>query len=145
MGITTGKTNGQMENLIIGKQKISHSVNSRPMSVGEHHPAFKRFTSQMRSSLLPGAFASAPRCVRVWGQTRLRLLPRSLIDFGIGLSTRAAGGRMAGKTDVNNREMRCFQSCAVFFRLTRKSLSVGILSGKNQWRCGNTFRGNSGW
>lgn len=60
MGFTTDKTNGQMENLIIGKQKISHSANSRPMSVGEHHPAFKRFNSQMRSSLLPGAFASAP-------------------------------------------------------------------------------------
>lgn len=129
MGITTGKTNGQMENLIIGKQKISHSANSRPMSVGEHHPAFKRFTSQVRSRLLPGAFASAPAFAdRFW-------------DWIVNEGGR---GRMAGKTDVNNREMRCFQSCAVFFRLTRKCLSVGILSGKNQWRCGNTFRGNSG-
>ena len=75
MGITTDKTNGQMEILIIGKQKISHSANSGPMSVGEHHPAFKRFTSQMRSSLLP----------------------RSLIDFGIGLSARAAGGEWREK------------------------------------------------
>lgn len=60
MGFTTGKTNGQMEILIIGKQKISHSANSRPMSVGEHHPAFKRVCSQMRSSLLPRSFVSAP-------------------------------------------------------------------------------------
>lgn len=97
MGITTDKTNGQMEILIIGKQKISHSANSGPMSVGEHHPAFKRVCSQMRSSLLPGAFASAPRCVRLWGQTRLRLLPRSLTDFGIDLSTRAAGGEWREK------------------------------------------------
>lgn len=69
MGITTDKTNGQMEILIIGKQKISHSANSRPMSVGEHHPAFKRLCSQMRSSLLPDAFASGARrgcvCSRV--------------------------------------------------------------------------------
>lgn len=69
MGITTDKTNGQMENLIIGKQKISHSANSRPMSVGEHHPAFKRVCSQMRSRLLPGAFVSGARrgcvCSRV--------------------------------------------------------------------------------
>lgn len=75
MGITTDKTNGQMEILIIGKQKISHSANSRPMSVGEHHPAFKRFTSQMRSSLLPDALVSAPRCVRVCSQVRSRLGP----------------------------------------------------------------------
>lgn len=75
MGITTGKTNGQMEKLIIGKQKISHSANSKPMSVGEHHPAFKRVCSQVRS----------------------RLLPRSLTDFGIGLSTRAAGGEWREK------------------------------------------------
>ena len=60
MGITTGKTNGQMEILIIGKQKISHSANSRPMSVGEHHPAFKRLCSQVRSRLGPDAAASAP-------------------------------------------------------------------------------------
>ncbi len=49
-----------MENLIIGKQKISHSANSNPMSVGEHHPAFKRVCSQMRSRLGPDAAASAP-------------------------------------------------------------------------------------
>lgn len=130
MGITTGKTNGQMEILIIGKQEISHSANSRPMSVGEHHPAFKRLCSQVRSRLGPDAAASAPAFAdRFW-------------DWIVNEGGR---GRMAGKTDVNNREMRCFQSCAVFFRLTRKCLSVGILSGKNQWRCGNTFRGNSGW
>lgn len=129
MGITTGKTNGQMEILIIGKQKISHSVNSRPMSVGEHHPAFKRVCSQVRSRLGPDAAASAPAFAdRFW-------------DWIVNEGGR---GRMAGKTDVNNREMRCFQSCTVFFRLTRKCLSAGILSGKNQWRCGNTFRGNSG-
>lgn len=69
MGITTDKTNGQMEILIIGKQKISHSANSRPMSIGEHHPAFKRVCSQVRSRLLPGAFVSGARrgcvCSRV--------------------------------------------------------------------------------
>ena len=102
MGFTTGKTNGQMEILIIGKQKISHSANSRPMSVGEHHPAFKRFNSQMRSSLLPDAAASAPAFAdRFWDW---------IVNEG-------GWGRMAGKTDVNNREMRCFQSCAVFFGL----------------------------
>ena len=64
-----------MEILIIGKQKISHSDNSGPMSVGEHHPAFKRVCSQVRSRLLPGAFASAPRCVRVCSQMRSSLGP----------------------------------------------------------------------
>lgn len=102
MGITTGKTNGQMENLIIGKQKISHSANSRPMSVGEHHPAFKRVCSQVRSRLGPDAAASAPAFAdRFW-------------DWIVNEGGR---GRMAGKTDVNNREMRCFQSYAVFFVL----------------------------
>ena len=43
------------------------------------------------------ASALAPRCVRLWGQTRLRLLPRSLTDFGIDLSTRAAGGEWREK------------------------------------------------
>lgn len=102
MGITTGKTNGQMEKLIIGKQKISHSANSRPMSVGEHHPAFKRVCSQVRSRLGPDAAASAPAFAdRFW-------------DWIVNEGGR---GRMARKTDVNNREMRCFQSCAVFFVL----------------------------
>ncbi len=69
MGITTGKTNGQMEILIIDKQKISHSANLRPMTVGEHRPAFERLSSQMRSSLLPDAVVSGARrgciCSRV--------------------------------------------------------------------------------
>ena len=63
----------------------------------EKSNALALFNSQMRSSLLPDALVSAPRCVRVWGQTRLRLLPRSLTDFGIGLSTRAAGGEWREK------------------------------------------------
>ena len=95
MGFTTDKTNGQMENLIIGKQKISHSANSRPMSVGEHHPAFKRFNSQMRSSLLPGAFASAPAFAgryraSSWEKT-WRCVPMRPWRFKIRLSPSVSG------------------------------------------------------
>lgn len=111
-----------------------------------------RTPSRVQASQLPDAFVSAPRCGRLSSQMRSSLgsdavasAPAFADRFWDWIVNEGGRGRKAEKTDVNNREMRCFQSRAVFFRLTRKCLSAGILSGKNQWRCGNIFRGNSGW
>lgn len=83
-----------------------------------------RTPSRVQASLLPGALVSAPRCVRVCSQVRSRLGPDAAASapafadrFWDWIVNEGGRGRMAGKTDVNNREMRCFQSCAVFFVL----------------------------
>lgn len=83
-----------------------------------------RTPSRVQACLLPGAFVSAPRCVRVCSQVRSRLGPDAAASapafadrFWDWIVNEGGRGRMAGKTDVNNREMRCFQSCAVFFVL----------------------------
>lgn len=46
----------------------------------------QRTSSQTRPNLHPNATESAPRGIRVWHQTRLRLLPRSLNGIGLELT-----------------------------------------------------------
>ena len=54
---------------------------------------------------------------RPWGPDAAASAPAFADRFWDWIVNEGGRGRMAGKTDVNNREMRCFQSCAVFFVL----------------------------
>lgn len=83
-----------------------------------------RTPSRVRASQLPDAFVSAPGCVRFSSQMRSSLGPDAVASapafadrFRDRIVNEGDRGRKAGKIDVNNREMRCFQSRAVFFGL----------------------------
>lgn len=69
-----------------GFQHLRLTDNTESVFVSEHRPIHDRISSQTRSYLLPDATESAPRGVRVWRQTRLRLLPRSLNGIGLELT-----------------------------------------------------------
>ena len=56
-----------------------------PIFVSARGPRRKRLCSRMRSSLLPDANVSAPRCERIWDVVRLHTVPRSLTSIGEGV------------------------------------------------------------
>lgn len=77
-----------------------------PLPIGERGTRRNRIWDEARPNLLPETSASAPRCARLWGQTRLTLGQRTLKSLKEGLAVRqerigAGESRCARESDTS--------------------------------------------